>query len=163
MDQVTEQSVVSADNYASIKEMMLSNDEASVNVALTILEQSNYEKSEVYLMCILKDCFRDAFGTAAKFKEVAPALAEKVTERLHKDDLDISKLSFKEIYELALKRNVPEEIEFTLTILRDELVELLKEFGYGFVDFTEVLIKPMGWSESQKKLIESLKEGAVNA
>jgi hypothetical protein len=140
MSEVNEKSVVSADNYNQIKEMLTSNDEGSVTVAITILEQSDYDKSEVFLMCILKDCFRETFGSASKFKELAPELSEKVAERLKKEDLDITKLSFKEIYELAVSRNIPAEIEFTLTILRDELVELLKEFGYDFVNLIKAKV-----------------------
>lgn len=161
MNEVNAQSVVSAENYEQIKEMMLSNDEASVNLAITIMEQSDYEKSMIYIMCILKDCFRDAIGTVQKFKELSPVLSEKVTEHLENDDCDVTKLSFKQIYALAEKRNNQEECEFMLDIVVEELKLLMGEFGYEFQNFTEVLIKPKGWSKRQADLISGLtKENA---
>lgn len=167
--EVTKKSTVSAENYAEIKNMMLSNDEASTTLALTILEQSDYEKSEVYIMCMLKDCFREAFGTAQKFQELSPILSKKVTNALEVSDIEITKLSFKEVYDLAIKRNIRGEAEFALDLLRNELVLLLKDIGYDFTDFTEVLIKPQGWEETNKQellrlatQIEEMKHAVLN-
>ena len=155
--EVTEQSVVTSNNYKSIKEMLISNDEASQTLALTILEQSDYDKSEVYIMCILKDCFRTAFGTVKKFEEVSPTLFKKVTNTIKTEDVEIAKLSFKEVYDLAVKRNIEEEINFILKIFKDELIDLFTDMGYQFVHFTDILVKPKGWEEDQEKKIAELK------
>lgn len=168
--EVTERSVVSGENYKQIKEMLIGNDEASKTVALTILEQSDYEQSEIYVMLVLKDAFRTAFGTAAKFKELSPVLADKVTKSLKEEDIEIAKLSFKEIYDLAMKRNIQEEIDFILMIFQEQMYELFSDMGYQFVNYTEVLVKPKGWFAAQElkmlKLeqeVAKLKEGVLNA
>jgi len=142
---IDEKSIISPKNYAEIKKMMLSSDEASVTVGLSILEQSDYNKSELYILLALKQTFKEAFASVEKFKEKAPELADKVLESIEMNNVDITKLAFKEIYNLAMKRNIKEEIEFMLDILRDELVSLLTEFGYEFTTFTDILIRPKGW------------------
>ena len=154
--EVTEQSVVTAENYKNLKQMLVSNDEGSKTLALTILEQSDYDKSEIYIMCILKDCFRTAFGTVKQFQEVSPILAQKVTDNLKKEDVEVAKLSFKEVYDLAIKRDIQEEIDFILGVFQAELHELFTDMGYVFTQFTDVLVKPKGWEQAQVDKINKL-------
>ena len=152
---VTEKSIVSPSNYAEIKKMLLG-EEADVNLALTILEQSSYEESKVYILCVLKECFKETFGSGSKFKELAPELADVVIASISTSDADITKLVFKEIYDIAIKRDNKVELEFILDILKDELVALLGEFGYDFINFTDVMIKPKGWEKETQKILTKL-------
>lgn len=167
--EVNEQSVVTQDNYEEIKKMLLSNDDASKNLALTILEQSDYEKSELYIMCVIKDCFRESFGSVEKFAEMSPVLSEKIAQKLSEEDVDMAKLSFKEIHRMVMKKGDLEEVEFVMTIFRDELIELLSEMQFEFVEYTDVLVKPKGWEQANKEKIagleakiEELKLGVIN-
>ena len=157
MSKLSKKSTISTENFAELKTMMLSNDEASVNLALTILEQSDYETSEIYIMCIIKDSFKEAFGTVSSFKEKTPILAEKITEGLGIDNVDITRLSFKHVYNRAIKREVQEELEFVLELLKNDLVSLLSTMGYDFINFTDVLIKPKGWEHANQLKLNELK------
>jgi hypothetical protein len=162
-EEVIKQSVVDNNNYGKIKEMLLSTDEASRNVGLTILEEADYSESEVYVLCIVKDCFREAFGSVSSFKELTPTLFEKITKSITVENNDITNLSFKSIFDKAMERGKETEIEFILNIFRDELVELLREFNYTFMDFMELTLKPIGWEAENKKKLARLKELEGNA
>jgi hypothetical protein len=157
MSKLSKKSVISQENFTELKTMMLSNDEASVNLALTILEQSDYDTSEIYIMCIMKDSFKEAFGTVTSFKEKTPILAEKITQGLGMDDVDITKLSFKHVYDRAVKRDIQEELEFVLELLKNDLISLLGTMGYDFINFTDVLIKPKGWEHANQLKLNELK------
>ena len=156
MNKLSEKSVISQENFIELKTMMLSNDEASVNLALTILEQSDYELSEIYIMCMLKDTFKEAFGSVSSFKEKTPELAEKITKSLDVEDIDVTRLSSKHIYDHAIKRDNQEELEFILELLKNDLLSLLSTMGYEFVNFTDVLIKPKGWELANKEKLKQL-------
>lgn len=156
MSKLSEKSIISKENFNELKNMILSNDEASVNLALTILEQSDYESSEIYIMCMLKDTFKEAFGSVSTFKEKTPILAEKITKSLDVEDVDITQLSSKQVYNRAIKRDIQEEMEFILELLRNDLMSLLSTMGYEFVNFTEVLIKPKGWEQANNEKLKQL-------
>lgn len=157
MSELHKGSVISNENFSELKHMMTSDDEASVNLALTILEQSNYEESEIYIMCIIKDAYDKVFGKLSEFKLRTPELSEKIIKSLSNTEQDITKLSFEYIYNLVIKRNKQEELEFVLSLLNDELIELLKTMGYQFVNFTDVIIKPQGWLQDVEAKLNQLK------
>jgi hypothetical protein len=156
MSELSKKSVISEENFEELKNMMLSNDDASVNLALTILEQSDYAQSEIYIMCMLKDTFSKAFDSVSSFKDKTPILAQNITDSLDIEDVDITRLSSKHVYERAVKRDVQKELEFVLGLLKVDLVNLLDNMGYDFVNFTEVLIKPKGWEQSNKEKLNQL-------
>lgn len=155
---VNEQTVISMDNYKELEKMLTAEDQASSDLALTILEQSDYEESKVFLILLIKDCFQQVFGTVSDFETKTPTLAEKVKKELVKhSESDITKMSFKVIYDLAVTRGIQEETEFVLSILRDQLKCLLSDFDYEFVNYTDILIKPTGWEDAIKKELEEAK------
>ena len=143
METVTTQTVVSPDNYAELKNMMLSNDDASKKMALTILEQSNFETSQVYILCLLKETFSDLFkNDTSKLESEYPELHKGLTEALKDDDTEISTLSFRKIYELAATRKTEAEMNFLLEIFKEELIGLLKDYGFSFLEYLDITITP---------------------
>ena len=137
--EVTEQSVVSQENYEEIKNMLTSNDAGSKKVALTILEQSDYNKSEIYILCMLKEV--ESVFSELSFEEEYKQLSNKITKRLESEGTDISQLSFRKLYEIAIARDKPEELEFMLNTCKEELIKFLKEFGFTFLDYLEISFK----------------------
>jgi hypothetical protein len=143
MESVTTQSIVSPDNYAELKNMMLSNDDASKNMALTILEQSNFEISQVYILCLLKETFSDVFkNDKSKLEKEYPNLHKELTNALKDADSEITTLSFKKLYELSMSRKVEKEMNFLLNIFKEELIGLLKDYGFSFLEYLDITITP---------------------
>jgi hypothetical protein len=141
--EVTERTVVSIENYDELKNMLLSNDEASQKMALTILEQSNFESSQVYILCLLKETFSEVFkNDASKLEKDYENLHKSLADILKEDDTEISTLSFRKIYELSVDRKIEEEMTFLLDIFKEELVTLLKDYGFSFLEYLDIIIKP---------------------
>ena len=135
--EVTKKSIISSQNYCEIKNMMLSNDDASKKIALTILEQSDFELSQVYVLCILKETFSEAFEYNSTELEKD---YKKITKVLKGKKETIATLSFKNIYELSVNRKVEEEMKFLLNIFKEELITLLKDYGFTFLEYLDVNI-----------------------
>lgn len=143
MSTLTSESIVSVENYAELKNMMLSKDKASAVMALTIMEQSDYEKSEVYLLTLFKETYVPLFastGCAHKENEY-PVLFQKVAKTLTDEDTTLASLSFKKVYEVALERDNKEELDFMLKILKGEIVTMFTEFGLTFLDLIDIELK----------------------
>jgi hypothetical protein len=143
MNDLIKQAVVSSDNYTELKTMMISNDVLSVNLALTILEQSDFEKSQIYILCLLKETSKeDFFNNSSKFKKECPLLHEKVTEKLLDHDTNIASLSFRKIYEIAVSRKKKLELSFMLNVFKKELMSLLGDYGFTFLEYIDIELKP---------------------
>lgn len=142
MSEVTERSVISAENYDELKTMIQSNDDASKNLALTIMEQSDYDKSEIYILCLLKESQEILFKRDKSFKEVFPDLYDRVSNRLLEEATEISTLSFRKVYEIAVKRNNQEELRFLLNIFSNEVKSILIDYGFNFLDYFDVQLVP---------------------
>lgn len=144
MSKTMERSVVSADNYAEVKNMLLSNDESSTTLALSIMEKAEYSKSEIFILCLLKETFEKVFGRSdqKKFEEQYEELFKSVTGSIDKDSENITSLSFRSIYELAVKRAKKEELEFMMDIFKEELITMLKNYGFTFLEYLDITIKP---------------------
>ena len=139
--EVTKKSIISSQNYCEIKNMMLSNDDASKKIALTILEQSDFELSQVYVLCILKETFSEAFEyNSTELEKEYNKLYKKITKVLKGKKETIGTLSFKNIYELSVNRKVEEEMKFLLNIFKEELITLLKDYGFTFLEYLDVNI-----------------------
>ena len=140
MNEVMTQSIVSSDNYIEIKNMLKSNDNGSKNVALSILEQSDFEKSKLYILCALKETYPNV---KEDFKsEMYRTLFDNVNTTLKDSATDISSLTFRKIYEIAVERDNKDEIAFMLSIFKDELLGLLKDYGFSFLEYLDIEIKP---------------------
>jgi len=141
--EVTTQTVVSAENYAELKKMMLSNDDASKNMGMTILEQSEFDSSQIFILCMLKETFSEVFkNDSGKFESQFPVLHKKVSDLLKDEGTEISTLSFRKVYEVAQKRNNENEISFLLNVFKDELITLLLDYGFSFLEYLDITITP---------------------
>jgi hypothetical protein len=137
MNEIIKKSIISIDNYTEIKTMITSNDKASINMALTILEQVDFEESQVYIMCLVKEVFNSHLD-----KKSCPELYEKITNKLLEHNSDITNLSFRKIYEIVVSRKNKVELSFMLNIFKEELMSLLKDYGFSFLEFIDIELKP---------------------
>lgn len=143
MVETEERSVINSENYSELVQMLKSNDEGSVKMALTILEQSNFDDSKIYILCAIKETFDKVFKNAEIFSKEYPSLHKNITQDLVDNRfIDVATLSFKRIYELAVSRGKVEEVNFMLNIFKNELVRLLTDYGFSFLDYLDIEIKP---------------------
>lgn len=143
MVETEERSVINSENYSELVQMLKSNDEGSVKMALTILEQSNFDDSKIYILCAIKEIFDKVFKNAEIFSKEYPSLHKNITQDLVDNRfIDVATLSFKRIYELAVSRGKVEEVNFMLNIFKNELVRLLTDYGFSFLDYLDIEIKP---------------------
>lgn len=145
MSEVTQSSVVSKENYAEVKKMLLSKDEGSVQLGLSIMEQAEYEKSEVFILAMMKETFDEIYGKNGpytKFKDTYTELYDKVVSRLSDEDTDIANLSHRKIYELAIRNKSREQVEFLLEVFNQELKKLLVQYGFTFLEYLDLSVKP---------------------
>lgn len=158
--EITEKSILSADNYEELLKLLTCNDEGSITMALTILEQSDYEKSEVYILCIMKNVYDDLFkgSKSSKLESDYPVLFTNINTRLRDQATDVSTLSFRKIFEITRERNITEELIFMLDVFRDDLKILLEEFGFEFVKDLEVVLRPIGFPDPRDQKIAELEE-----
>jgi len=143
MAEITERSIVSPDNYAELIMMLKSNDEASSNMALTIMEQSDFDKSTVYILCILKETYKEVFeGNKARFEEIYPELHRNVTHKLSEEATNVATLSFRKVYEIAVARDIKEELEFMINAFSEELKKHLLDYGFDFLHYFDIKVIP---------------------
>ena len=139
---VTKGTTISGENFAGIKEMIMSDDKKSHVMALSILESSDYASSETYILCVIKEGLENVYGESEstdEFKKEYPKLFKNVTASLTKDGQEvdnIARLSYKNIFTLV-KNHHPEEMEFLLSEISGELRYLLKEYGFSFLDYLD--------------------------
>lgn len=139
---VTDKAVFNNENYAEVKTMLLSNDEASINLALTILEQCDWEESQVYILSIIKENFETVFkNSASSLASKCPELSAKISDLLADRATNISTLSFRKLFEVAVVRNREEEIEFMLNHFKDKLMKTLIGMGFDFLEFLDIEVK----------------------
>jgi len=110
---------------------------------MTILEQSDFKDSQVFILCLLKETYESLFGSkTTRLETNYPTLFSNITNILRDSGTDISKLSFRKIFEITKERNKKEELSFMLNILRDDLKALLKEFGFELFEDLEMEFRP---------------------
>lgn len=138
-------SILNKDNYNSVYEMIASKDEGSRVVGFSVLENVNYEKSEIFLLCMLKQLTesQNYHINMNTVKNEASQLYHKIHSKCK--DLPNWKLSYKYIYEIAVKRtadtNNKHEIEFLLNLFKNELLDLLTQYGFSFLEHLDIEIK----------------------
>lgn len=143
---VDTQSVISRENYDSIKNMLLSNDESSVMMAFSILEQSDYENSKVYILCMIAQTHSHVLAERNhKFLESNYPDLYKSLYQTMTDELGISQssnISFKNIYTVARTRGNQEEIQFMIDVLSEQFKSLLLDYGMSFMEYFDIELKP---------------------
>lgn len=121
---------INKDNYYEILKLVTAEDDGSVNVALSILEQSNIKKSRIYIYLLLKEITK-AFKLN---KDEYP----KLYGLLYTDsDNDRIVLSYKFLYNICKN---DEEKEFILEQFKNNLVEFLSTYGFEFLKDCELKI-----------------------
>lgn len=136
--ELTKESVISPENYNELKSMLISNDSGSVNLGLVILQESNYEKSKVYILCLLKECYSEIYKHSSKIEEEYSELFDTIKNDLLKKKTDIIQVSFETIFNIAKERKNEDELNFILTIFANELKEILREFSFEFLDYLDL-------------------------
>ncbi len=121
---------INKDNYYEILKLVTAEDDGSVNVALSILEQSNVKKSRIYIYLLLKEITK-AFKLN---KDEYPKLYGLLYTA---SDNDRIVLSYKFLYNICKN---DEEKEFILEQFKNNLVEFLSTYGFEFLKDCELKI-----------------------
>jgi len=135
MDSKEVQTTIDANAYDNVLKMINSVDTENRVVALTALDNVDFNKSLSYLLLFKKQ----GNASGAEWAEHAP----KVTGMLKGIGINTdSVLTFKQILEIMVKRKVPvEDIQFYLNRFGDHLFNSIKNLGYNFIDTLEIKIK----------------------
>lgn len=137
-------SVLNKDNYNSVYDMITSKDKGSTTVGFSVLENVNYEESEIFLLCMLKQLNNNSV-TMNTIKTEATLLYNKLENYCNSKGVTDLKISFKYIYERAIERSVDKdnknEIKFLLDLFKNELIELLTQYGFTFLEYLDIEIK----------------------
>jgi len=136
--EITEKTIVSTDNYQEIKKMLLCNDAASVNLAMVLLEQSDYKESEVFILCLLKECYSEIITTNKNADKDYSELFNKVSKNLSKYNTELITLSFETIFNITKDKGDKKQLEFILDIFANELKDILKEFSFEFLNYLDL-------------------------
>jgi len=137
-------SILNKDNYNSVYNMITSEDGGSKVVGFSVLENVNYEESEIFLLCMLKQ-LNESNVNMYTIKTEANALYLKLEDYCKNKSITNLKISFRNIYERAVERSETKEnkseIEFLLNIFKNELLELLTQYGFTFLEYLDIEIK----------------------
>jgi len=137
-------SILNKDNYNSVYNMITSEDGGSKVVGFSVLENVNYEESEIFLLCMLKQLNENNVNMYT-IKTEANALYLKLEDYCKNKSIIDLKISFRNIYERAVERSETKEnkseIEFLLNIFKNELLELLTQYGFTFLEYLDIEIK----------------------
>lgn len=132
------QEVVNRENYSSIREMILSEDSGSHTVAMSILAASNFEKSRIQILYLIKEGIEKVYegkDIAKEFANDYPELYDNVFESIGKD-LDFTTLSSKNIFETIGSKD-KEEMDFFLEVTSLEISDLLVAYNFPFMDYLD--------------------------
>ena len=137
-------SILNKDNYNSVYNMITSKDEGSTVVGFSVLENVNYEESEIFLLCMLKQ-LNEHNVNMHTIETEATILYNKIESYCENKAIPDLKISFRNIYERAVERSETKEnkseIEFLLNIFKNELLELLTQYGFTFLEYLNIEIK----------------------
>ena len=143
-NQITEKTIVNEENYNEIRRLLIAEDQGALKVGLTILEYADYKKSELYILCLIKETFALP-GYKLSLNDLVntyPALYLHAKESINLNKNEHTKLSYHQLYELSLKRNKPKETKFVIDLFKEELLTFLKNYGFSFLEHLDVEIKP---------------------
>lgn len=137
------ESIISAENYNEVKELLLSVDEASAEIGRTILENVDYDESEIYILCLIRECMKVTFKDNVRvFATNYPILYEKVKTKASENTYDIGNLSLRKIYEIAMQKKNPKDLAFICNCFEKDLIDILKKYGLSIVDYVTITVTP---------------------
>lgn len=133
---MTEEKVyLNEENFDGVKQMLTSNDEGSHEVAYTLLNNLDYEDNKVFIFCLFKDLNNENyFPNGTKMPEL--------TKAIEIDKISIANISFRTIYETAVERNNKNELSFVLNLFKRDLISILQDYGFSFLEYLDIEIKP---------------------
>jgi hypothetical protein len=131
----TEQIALNAETCDNILQMMNSVDGENKVVALSCIDNVDFNKNLTYILILKKQ----SSASTADWKEFAP----NTTKMLTGIGVDVdSVLSYKQVLEILVKRKVPtEDIQFYLDRFAKYLYSSIKGLGYDFIDTLEIKLK----------------------
>ena len=56
--------------------------------------------------------------------------------------ISIANISFRTIYETAVERNNKNELSFVLNLFKRDLISILQDYGFSFLEYLDIEIKP---------------------
>jgi len=150
--------IINEENYNDIKELLVSADHGSIKVGLSILEEAEYKRSEIYILCLLKEAFQlPTFKFSLhELADDYPILFTKTTRSVDvretwtrsKKDTQANgvtvetSLSYRVLYDLSLERDNPIATKFIINLFKDDLVNFLQNYGFSFLEYLDIEIKP---------------------
>jgi hypothetical protein len=134
--------LLNQDNYANVLAMLTSNDSGSIRVGYSVLENVDFEESQIFIFCMLNQVNEKVSGFSNTLKEEAPILLEKLNEYGRAIGTDEITLSFRKIYEAAVKRDKKSELLFLINLFSDKLKDVLIEYGFNFMEYFDIVVKP---------------------
>lgn len=137
-----EKKLLNQDNYANVLAMLTSNDSGSIRVGYSVLENVDFEESQIFIFCMLNQVNDKVSGFSNTLKEEAPTLLEKLNEYGRTIGTDEITLSFRKIYEAAVKRDKKSELLFLINLFSDKLKDVLIEYGFNFMEYFDIVVKP---------------------
>ena len=97
-----------------------------------------------FLLCMLKQLNANSVNMHTIETE-ATILYNKIESYCKNKSITDLKISFRNIYERAVERSVDKdnknEIEFLLNIFKNELLKLLTQYGFTFLEYLDIEIK----------------------
>ena len=126
--------IVNDSNYDQIYNLLNCKDAPSINVGLSILEESDINKSIVYILYLLKRMESSNLGQIRK--DDYPKLVNYFVDNFEGD----FKLSYKQIYNIAKEKSLKEKT-FITNKFGNELRVFLTEYGFDFLTEFDIILK----------------------
>jgi hypothetical protein len=125
---------INENNYNKIYNLLNCKDEPSINIGLSILEESDINKSIIYILYLLKQMEFSNLGHLRQ--DDYPKLVQHFIDNFDGD----FKLSYKQIYDIAKEKSL-EEKTFIANKFGNELKEFLTEYGFNFLTEFDIILK----------------------
>jgi len=127
---------ITKEKYQNIVEMLKSPDEENKTVALTIIDELNFEDNITKVLLMKKHS--DSPNTL--WEAHAPNIYKRLSAI---KTLDLSKsLTYKQVLAAITTLKVPEEqLNFYMKDFSDYLLEQIKHFGYDYIESLDITFK----------------------
>lgn len=142
--ETTEKLVLDADSFDSILAMLQSNDKENEEVAFSVINNCDKEKSLVYLLYL----HRLSNEKAIEWEKRAPLAFEYLKTTGYTPDRETS---YKDILDIIKASDIDEKSsEFSYSYFGKYLLDTIQKLGYDFVENIEVKIKVKNESTTNK-------------
>lgn len=144
MSEIAERSVINAANFFEISNMITSNDKKSQELGLSILDQADYEKSVIYILCVLKETEICKSGTRLKddYPNLYARIEETISSNKSSELENVEEFKFETVYNMCNRSNSKEGLEFILGRFTHEINQLMSSYGFEFLNYLQVKVLP---------------------